>query len=294
MEFDKIYSEQAVGINKIPEFTVRPYDFFQHFFIPLSAQLTFGEYSEPSGEGEPESLATWRGDANLVVGPALAKVFGSDFDGTITVDQYAYGTGDLKAAIQQEYSLTTPISGHIVNSLTYNEANYNGPALVPFLYLDQQPTQNTKNAQDLIRLFNDDVYALSLGWSTNFNGIAQPLSYQLTARPSARSVLLLSGSFIPGPGQGFETTNLQLSTPFGRDASLQFVTNLNWKGPGELIADKIIYYTRTIGNCYQLMVLYNESQQAVNVGLNLIAFPLQTAVFNIGQPQPFVPTSFNF
>lgn len=292
-EFDKTYSQEAVGINKIPEFTVRPNDFFQHFVIPLSAQLTAGEYSEPAGSGEPQSLATWRADANLVAGPIEAKVLGSDFQGTVTVDQYAYGTGDLKAAIEQDLSLTTPIGSHVVNTITYNEANYNGPALVPFQYLDQQPTENTKNAQDMMRLFNDDVYAFSLGWSTNFDGVALPVSYQLTARPSARSVVLLSGSFIPGPGQGFETTNLQLSTPFGRDAALQFVTNVNWRGP-EFFADKIIYYTRTIGNCYQLMVLYNESQAAVNIGLNVLAFPSQTAVFNIASPQPVVPTTFNF
>jgi hypothetical protein len=298
MEFDKTYSEEAVGINKLPEFQVRPNDFFQHFIIPLSTQVTFGEYSEPSGTGEPQSLATWRGDANLVVGPADVKVFGSDFQGSVTIDQYAYGTGDLKAAVEQDLSLTTPISSHIVNDLTYSEANYNGPALVPFQYLDQQPTDNTKNAQDMIRLFNDDVYAFSVGWVTNFDGVAQPLSYQLTARPSPRSVVLLSGSFIPGPGMGFETTNLQLSTPFGRDASLQFVTDINWKpsagGTGEFFADKIIYYTRTIGNCYQLLVLYNESQQSVNVGLNLLAFPSQTAVFNIAQPQAVLPTTFNY
>ncbi|MBV8198695.1 MAG: hypothetical protein JO263_11200, partial [Candidatus Eremiobacteraeota bacterium] len=292
MEFDKIYSQQAVGINKIPEFQVRPSDFFQHFVVPLSAQLTFGEYSEPAGTGEPRSLATWRGDANLVVGPVEEKVLGSDFQGTVTVDQYAYGTGDLKAAIEQDLSLTTPISRHMVNTLTYNEANYNGPALVPFQYLDQQPTQNTKNAQDMLRIFNDDIYALSLGWTTNFDGMAQPFSYQLTAKPSPRSVVMLAGSLVPG--QGIQPTNLQLSTPFGRDASLQFVTNVNWKGPGELFSDKIIYYTRTIGNCYQLMVLYNESQQSVNVGLNLLAFPSQTAVFQIGAPQPIVPTTFNF
>jgi hypothetical protein len=297
MEWDKVYSQEAVGINKLPEFEVRPTDFFQHFIIPLSAELTVGEYSNPAGEGYPQALATWRGDANLTVGPAEAKVFGSDFQGTVTIDQYAYGTGDLKAAVEQDLSLTTPISQHIVNTLTYSEANYNGPALVPFQYLDQQPTMNTKNAQDMIRLFNDDVYAFSLGWTTNFNGMAQPLSYQLTARPSPRSVVILAGSFIPGAGMGFETTNLQLSTPFGRDASLQFVTNINWRPSvtgGEFFADKIIYYTRTIGNCYQLLVLYNESQEAINVGLNLLAFPTQTAVFNIGQPQPVVPTTFNF
>lgn len=297
MEWDKVYSQEAVGINKIPEFNVRPTNFFQHFIFPLSAELTVGEYSNPAGTGYPVALATWRGDANLVAGPIEAKVLGSDFQGTVTVDQYAYGTGDLKAAIEQDLSLTTPIGRHIVNTLTYNEANYNGPALVPFQYLDQQPTQNTKNAQDMLRLFNDDVYAFAVGWSTNFDGMAQPLSYQLTARPSPRSVVMLAGSFIPGPGQGFETTNLQLSTPFGRDASLQFVTNINWRpslGLGQFFSDKIVYYTRTIGNCYQLMVLYNESQQAVNVGLNLLAFPSQTAVFNIGQPQQVIPTTFNF
>jgi len=296
MEWDKIYSQEATGINKIPEFEVRPTDFFPHFVIPLSADLTVGEYSNPAGEGYPLALATWRGDANLVAGPVEAKVFGSDFQGTVTVDQYAYGTGDLKAAVQQDLSLTTPISQHIVNTLTYNEANYNGPALVPFQYLDQQPTMNTKNAQDMIRLFNDDIYAFAVGWTTNFDGLAQPLSYQLSMRPSTRSVLLLAGSFIPGAGQGFETTNLQLSTPFGRDASLQFVTNINWRPSlqHEFVSDKIIYYTRTIGNCYQLLVLYNESQQAINLGLNLLAFPSQTAVFNIGQSQPVIPTTFNF
>ena len=42
------------------------------------------------------------------------------------------------------------------------------------------------------------------------------------------------------------------------------------------------------------MVLYNESQQAINVGLDLLAFPNQGAVFQIGSPQPVVPTTFNF
>jgi hypothetical protein len=294
MEFNKNYTLEPVGINKIPEFTVRPYNFFEHFVIPLSTQLTFGEYSQPPPAPPSSSLATWRGDANLTIGPILAKVFGSDFQGGVTLDQYAYGTGDLKAAIQQTATLTTPIGTHWVNSLSYNEANYNGPALVPFQYLDQQPTQNLKNAQDMVRIFNDDVYAASVGWSTNFDGIAQPLSYQLVARPSQRSFVSLTGSFIPGPQQGFETTNLQLSTPFGRDASLQFVTDINWWGPGEVFADKIIYYTRTIGNCYQVQVLYNESQQAVNIGLSLLAFPSTAATFSLGAPQPVIPSTFNF
>ena len=291
LEYDKTFAQQPYGINKIPEVTVRPNDFFQHFLFPMSAQLVVGEYSEPTTQ-----LATWRTDAGIVLGPATAKVFGSDFEGTINVDQYAYGTGDLKAAVEQDFSLTTPIGSHFLNSITYNENNYNGPALVPFQYLDQQPTENTKNAQDLFRVFNDDVYDFSLGYSTNFDGVAQPWSYQLTARPSSRSVVLLSGSFIPGPGQGFETTNLQLSTPLGRDTSVQFVTDLNWKGgPGvELFSDKVVYLTHTFGNCYQVQVLYSEASESINVGLSLLAFPNQTATFAVGQPGQIVPSTFNF
>jgi hypothetical protein len=136
---------------------------------------------------------------------------------------------------------------------------------------------------------------VSLGWGTNFplNQNAQPVSYQITAKPSQRSVVMLSGSYIPGPGLGFETTNLQLSTPFGRDAALQFVSDLQWHGT-EFFSNKVIYYTRTIGDCYQLMVLYSEASQSINVGVNLLAFPSRTATFAIGQPGSIIPSTFNF
>jgi hypothetical protein len=292
LEYNKTYTATPYGVDKVPEFTVRPYDFFQHFIFPISAQLTAGEYSEPSN-----LFYTWRVDGGIVLGPALAKVFGSDFQATVNVDQYAYGTGDLKAAIQQSMSLTTPIGSHFVNSLTYNEANYNGPAIVPFQYLDQQPTDNQKNAQDLIRVFNGDTYTLSVGVSTDFLGYApwtgEPISYQLAARPSSRSVVLLSGSYIPGPGNGFEQTQLQFSTPFGRGSQLQFVSTINWK-EGERFQDKVIYYNRTIGDCYQVQVLYSEATRMVSVALNLLAFPSQAATFNLGQGGPIIPTTFNF
>ena len=40
LEYNKTYTTQPFGVDKVPEFTVRPYDFFQHFVIPLSAQFT--------------------------------------------------------------------------------------------------------------------------------------------------------------------------------------------------------------------------------------------------------------
>ena len=109
--------------------------------------------------------------------------------------------------------------------------------------------------------------------------------------------MLLCGSYIPGPGSASRPTNLQLSTPFGRELALQFVSDLNWReagGNGGFFSDKVIYYTRTIGDCYQVQVLYSEASQSVNVGLNLLAFPNATATFNIAQPGPIQPSTFNF
>jgi hypothetical protein len=288
LTYDKTIAAEPYGIDKLPELQIRPYKFFPKFFIPLSSNYTVGEYSEPE-----QDFSTSRADAAFVAGPLIAQVAGSDFQATVNVNQYAYGTGDLKASVQQNMSLITPITQHFVNTITYSEANYNGPALVPFQELDQQPTSNTKNAQDLIRILNGNIYNLSVGYSTNFNGIAEPLSYQLTAEPTTRSIVLLSGSFAPGPGQGFGTTNVQLSTPFGRDASIQLVTDVDWKNHARL-EDKVLYYTRTIGNCYQLQALFNESEKLVTFTINILAFPTQGASFAVGQAGPAVPTNFNF
>ncbi len=288
MTIDRTFAQQPYGINKLPEFQVRPTQFFPHFIFPLSAQLTTGEYSEPSNR-----FSTSRTNGAFVLGPLIAKVFGSDFQGTVNVNQYYYGTGDEKASIQQVFNLQTPVGNHFVNTISYNESNYNGPPFVPFQFIDQQPNTNLKNAQDLIRVFNGDVYTASLGFSTNFDRMAQPVSYQVTARPSLRSVVLLGGSFVPGPGQGFFTTNAQIAVPFGRDAQLQMVTDIDWKNKGRL-ENKVLYYTRTIGDCYQVQALYNQAQKLVTVSINLLAFPSHAATFNVGQSGSLVPTTFNF
>ncbi|MDE2482559.1 MAG: hypothetical protein KGN02_10255 [bacterium] len=288
MTVDKTYAKTPYGINKLPELQIRPYKFFPHLWVPATATFTAGEYSEPAN-----AFSSQRADLAFAFGPLIENVFGSNFQSTVNVTQYAYGTGDMKAAIQQQATLTSPIGHHIVNTLSYSEANYNGPAFVPFQFLDQQPIANTKNAQDLVRVFNGNTYNLSLGFQSNFNAQALPVSYQLIAQPSARSMVLLGGSFIPGIGQGFNSTNLQLTTPFGRNTALQFVTDLDWKQKGRM-ENKIIYLTRTIGDCYQLQALYNQSMKLVTVSINILAFPSHNATFNVGQSGPLIPTTFNF
>ncbi|MEO6914085.1 MAG: hypothetical protein ABI182_08715, partial [Candidatus Baltobacteraceae bacterium] len=287
LTFDKTFTSSPYGINKLPELLITPYAFFPHFVFPISARFAIGEYNEPQN-----SFSTSRADATFNLTPPPLKIYGSDFDANFMVRQDAYGTGDLKAQITQNMSLNTPIGHHMVNSLSYNETNNNGPAFAPFQTFDTLPTTNTKNAQDVLRIFNKDVYSLALSTGTSFNMMAQPVSYQLTARPSARSLLILGGSFTPGVGQGFYSTNLQVATPFGRDADLQFVADIDWKNKGRVI-NKNIFYHKIIGDCYEIRVQYNENLKQVNVTLNLLAFPSRGANFGINKQGPIIPTSFN-
>ncbi len=158
--------------------------------------------------------------------------------------------------------------------------------------MDLQSTQNSKDATDTLRLYNGDVYNLTLNFSTAFNETAQPVGYQLTTRPSPRSYLVLTGAFNPGPGQGFYSTNAQFSTPFGRDAFLQFQGDIDWK-EGSRIENKSIYYSRIIGDCYEVQLSYNQNARELNATINLLAFPSHAATFGLTSRGSMIPSSFN-
>lgn len=287
LDFNRMYTQTPFGINKEPELQIRPNAVFPHFLFPVTTQLTLGQYSEPQ---TPET--TGRADLNGTFGPALLRVLGSDFSANFTFDQYAYGTGDLKARIQQNMTLMSAIGNHVVNNVTYQEQNYNGPAYVPFSTLDQQPTTNYHTAADVLRFFNSDYYNLSLDFSTAFNRQAAPVSYQFTTRPTRQMYLNLAGSFIPGPGNGFPQTTFQLATPLGIGGFLQFAGDIDWKARGR-IENKTIYYSRIIGECYQILASYNQGSHALNVSLNILAFPSYGANFSLSTQGQIVPTSFN-
>jgi uncharacterized protein YjbI with pentapeptide repeats len=288
LNYDKTFARTPYGLNKEPELEIHPYSFLKHFIIPITSSFTIGNYNEPQ-----TPLSTSRADLFFNFGPALYHVLGSDISAGVNVHQFAYGTGDLKASIQQNATMSTPIGTHVLNAITYNETNYNGPAFLPFSTLDQQPTFNYKSAADVLRFFNSDFYNLTLSFNTAFNRAAQPVQYQLAVHPSRRSYVALAGSFIPGPGNGFFTTNLQFSTPFGNGSTLQFIGDIDWKNKGRII-NKSIYWSRIIGDCYQIQLQYNQAAKQVNLTLNLLAFPSRGASFGLNSTGSIIPTSFNF
>jgi hypothetical protein len=102
-------------------------------------------------------------------------------------------------------------------------------------------------------------------------------------RPSTRSVLVIGGFWSPGPGNGFGITNVQAYTPFGRDTTLEFTTNVDWKNKGRL-EDKNIDLIKTIGNCYSLNLSYNQDLKEFTFNINLLAFPNQGIGTGFGGP----------
>lgn len=286
LTFDKNFAKNPFGVDKLPELQIQPNSFFQHFLFPLNAQFLIGDYTEPQYH-----FNSLRANATINMGPALLHFGNNDFSANETLSQFVYGTGDMKAAISQSATLSTTIGRHIVNNLNYSAQQYNGPSAVPFYTLDIQGTQNFKTAQDTVRIFNSDVYNFQLGFATNFNGQALPLTYQLMSRPTRMSYLQLTGNFIPG--NGFPTTNVQAITELGIGGQLSFIGDIDWKNRAR-IENKQIFYSRIIGDCYEVFVQYNQPMRQVNLTLQILAFPSHAATFGLSaQGQGIIPSSFN-
>ncbi|MBD5655749.1 MAG: hypothetical protein IAI50_11310, partial [Candidatus Eremiobacteraeota bacterium] len=271
LTYDKTDSSDPFGYDKIPELQILPHFAAGNHFLP-QLQFALGDYSERAN-----NFNTTRAQAQINEAVFL-KVFGnSDFSANYNLTQDYYGTGDEKAFDQQNASLSTPVGNHIINSLTYNEDHPIGPIDVPFQLFDRL-SPAAHSAQDVVRFFNQDYYSFSLAAGTNFDRMAQAVNYQLNLRPSARSYLIIGGYFTPGPGQGFGTTNVQAITPFGKDATLEITTNVDWQNH-ERLEDKNIYLTKTVDACYNLQFAYNQDLKQFQFNVVILAFP--------GQPNGF-------
>ena len=297
---DKTDSTDPAGIDKLPELLVRPHGVLDPSFtaLPITAEFAVGEYSEHQQQVVDAAgtlvggIATQRAQAQVTFGPALAHFLGSDFNASVIATQDVYGTGDLKAQVQQNASFTTTLSNHIVNAITYSEQNSNGPQAEPFKTFDIIGGASHQ-ASDVVRIFNGDIYTLTLQSSTLFDRSAQPVNYQLNWRPSPRSSILLGGSWVPGPGNGFPITNVQVITPFGRGADIEFATNVDWKARGRL-ESKNIYYRRIIGDCYEFNLAYNQDLKQVTFNVLILAYPSHSATFGLATPTSILPGQLNF
>ncbi len=299
LNFNRTDSDGSTGVDRLPELLIAPHGLFtnQHV-VPITTTLDIGEYRDAS----TTTLATQRVRADLTLGDAVFHEGINDFTGRLTLRQDYYGTGDLKASVAQFASVTTQVTKGITNFVTYNEQNSNGPQFVPLRDLDALGG-DSHGAQDTLRFSNSDVYSFSLSSGTFFDRQAQPVGYTLIAHPSRRSYLSLQGSFDPGSGNGFGPTNVQVSTPFGRDQELQFTTDVDWKAGTDVgssaitrkLTNKNIYFRKIVGQCYEIRLQYNQSTKQVSGTVIILAFPSRAGSFGLGQGGgSIIPQNLNF
>ncbi len=274
--YDKTdYSAQPFGYDSVPQLQILPHINFANFKYAPQIQFTLGEYSEPENHF---STSRFQGQFDESY---YAKVFGnSDFTANYNLTQDYYGTGDEKAFDQQNAALSTPIGNHLINAITYNEQHPIGPPNVPFQLLDNL-SSGAHSAQDVLRFYNKDVYSLSLSDGTDFDRRGQPITYQLNYKPSSRAYIVVGGYFSPGPGNGFNTTNVQAITPLGKDSILELTTNVDWKNHMRL-EDKNVYLSQIVDNCYQLQLTFNQDLKQFSFQVVILAFPSQGAGFGFG------------
>lgn len=283
---DRTNATESSSVSKLPELLVRPHGslFPRMRGLPTNATFTLGEYTDPS-----VPLATQRGEAQVTFGPALARLPIGDLNASVQVRQDYYGTGDLKAQVQQTINLTTPLGAHATTTLSYANQHVNGLGNEPFTF--DTIGGASKNLQEVLKVYSGDVYTLTLQTGTLFNMMAEPVSYQLLTRPLRNAALILGGNWTPGAGNGFDRTNVQLSFPWGRGADIQYQSFVDWKARGRL-EDKTIYLRKIIADCYEVRVSYNQDLKTVNVSVDLLAFPSQAINFGLGQQTSIIPQSF--
>ncbi len=291
--YDKTdYSSNPFGYDRVPELQILPHFDYGGFKYAPQIQFTLGEYSEPQNH-----FSTSRFQGQLAEA-FYAKVFGdSDFSANYNITQDYYGTGDEKAFDQQSASLNTPIGQHLINSINYNEQHPIGPADVPFQLFDNL-SPGSHSAQDTLRFYNKDVYSFSISDGTDFDREAQSVSYQLNYRPSLKSYIVIGGYFQPGPGNGFGETNVQAITPFGRDTELEVTTNVDWHNHNRL-EDKTLIFSRTVDECYNMQLTYNQDLKTVSFNITILAFPGQGLGVGLGGNtgggiNSIIPQSLNF
>ena len=271
MIIDRYNATAPSGANKLPEFLLRPHS----SLVPGSRLPVTGTFRS-ANTAIRWALRRTRGSRTDHFGPAIARTIFGDLNATLNVRQDYYGTGDLKANVQQQINLSSPIGRHIVNTLSYSNQHVNGLGNEPFTF--DAIGGAAKNLQEVMRFFNGDVYTLTLQTGTLFNMMAQPVSYQLISRPLPGVTFIAGGSWTPGVGNGFDRTNVQVAIPLGRAADVQMSTFVDWKNKGRLLS-KTIYLRRIFADCYEVRVAYNQDLKTVNVTVDLLAFPTQALNF---------------
>ena len=140
MEFDKTYSLAGNRYQQDPGVRSPAQRLLPAFLHPALGRPNGGRIQQSGRRRTADSLGDMARRREPDRRPAASQGFRQRFrrnrdDRSIRL-RHRRPQGRRPARLELDDAVTS----HIVNTINYNEANYNGPALVPFQYLDQQPT----------------------------------------------------------------------------------------------------------------------------------------------------------
>lgn len=289
-----------LAFQKVPELTLDSHPLEIDQVVPLDFTLIAGVYKDPYestssggaglgllGSSTSSGLETSRLEAGLQLGDALMKIGGnSDLTAMATLKQDAYGTGDLRGILGEDYSLHTLFGDHADTTLAYDMQSVRG--FTPLSSFDGETSTNTYT--ESFDFYNASYYRLTASTDYDVIGHQQgPITYQLTALPGRYSTVTLGTSF-DTTGGGYGPLTIQASTPIGKYDYLQMLADYDFKLHG--LQDQNYYLTHSVNNCYIVKIAYLQPLREVDVSVSLLAFPGEGANFGFSGANSLIPTSF--
>lgn len=278
-----ITTTPVLGFQKVPELTVRGRPFtIPSLRLPISVTLIDGVYNDAF-----DNFVTSRQELNAQLGSAVYRIGNSaTVTATANLRQDSYGTGDLRGAIGEQYSLQKFFGQHADDTLSYSSQSVRG--FTPLQSFDLLTGFDQFN--DVLNVYNGSYYRFTASTNYDFrNKFLGSINYQLNVTPSPLASLILGDSYDPH-GTGYGPLNITLSTPLGRNDYLQFLGNYDFRLHG--LQGQNYFLTHTVNDCYQIRIAYRQPLHEVDLSINLLAFPSQGVNFGLNGRASILPQNF--
>jgi hypothetical protein len=278
-----ITTTPVFGFQKVPELTVRGRPFIvPSLRLPVNVTLIEGVYNDAF-----DNFVTSRQELNAQLGGAVYRIGNS---ATVTAQanlrQDSYGTGDLRGAYSEQYSLQKFFGQHADDTLTYSAQSVRG--FTPLQSYDL--LSGYDQVSDVLNVYNGSAYRFTTSTTYDFrNKFLGSINYQLNVTPSPTASLILGDSYDPH-GSGYGPLSITLSSPLGRNDYLQFLGDYDFRLHG--LQGQNYFLTHTVNDCYQIRLAYRQPLHEVDLSISLLAFPSQGVNFGLNGRGSILPQSF--
>ncbi len=275
----------TLGFQRVPELTVRARPFqISSLRLPVAITLTDGVYNDGY-----DQIKTERYETAVQLGSGFYRIGrSSDLTASASVRQDLYGTGDQRGSIGEQLALHTLFGAHADNTVAYQDQSIRG--FTPLTSFDLLTGFDTLD--EALNIYNGSIYRFTAATDYDFkNKLLGNINYQLNVAPNPYASVSLGTSYDPH-GTGYSPLVIALATPLSRSDYFEFSGNYDFKLHG--LQGQSYFLSHTVADCYQVRLAYRQPLKEVDISLNLLAFPSESANFGINNSGPIIPQNFNF